>query len=128
MLGGARADDRLTQAIEGTLLRGLHAIVDKDECLLAAVEALIAPTLEIIERAESAPTGEERMRQAVVAFLDLVAEQPAAAKLCFIEIYAAGPKGEAEIDERSTSSRSSASASSTRFPVARECRHRWCAR
>jgi AcrR family transcriptional regulator len=71
---------------------------DKEECLLATVEAVIGPTLEIVKEAEDAPTSEERMRQAVVSFLDLVAVQPAAAKLCFIEIYAAGQQGEEQIE------------------------------
>jgi AcrR family transcriptional regulator len=71
---------------------------DKQECLLAAVEALIAPTLEIVERAGSAARGEERMRRSVDAFLGLIASQPAAAKVCFIEIYAAGAAGEAEVE------------------------------
>jgi AcrR family transcriptional regulator len=71
---------------------------DKQECLLAAVEALIRPTIELIERAEDARTGEARVRQAVEAFLVLVAAQPAASKMCFVELYAAGPEGEAEIE------------------------------
>ena len=33
------------------------------------------------------------MRQAVEAFMGLVAAQPAASKMCFIEVYAAGPEG-----------------------------------
>jgi AcrR family transcriptional regulator len=71
---------------------------DKQECLLAAVEALVEPTIAAIERAEDAPSGEARMRQAVEAFLSLVAAQPAASKMIFIEVYAAGPQGEAEIE------------------------------
>src|SRR5262245_49935452 len=64
---------------------------DKQECLLAAAEALVEPTIAVIERAEDAPTGEARIRQAVEAFLGLIAEQPAASKMCFVEVYAAGP-------------------------------------
>jgi AcrR family transcriptional regulator len=71
---------------------------DKRECLLAAVEALVEPTIAVIERAEDAPTGEARVRQAVEAFFGLIAEQPAAAKMGCIEVYAVGPEGEAEID------------------------------
>jgi AcrR family transcriptional regulator len=71
---------------------------DKQECLLAAVDALIEPTLAIVERAEDAPTGEQRLRQAVSAFLGLIAEQPAASKMGLIEVYAAGPQGEAQIE------------------------------
>ena len=71
---------------------------DKQECMLAAVEALIEPTIALIERAEDAGTGEARVRQAVEAFMGLIADQPAASKMCFIEIYAAGPDGEAEVE------------------------------
>jgi AcrR family transcriptional regulator len=71
---------------------------DKQECLLAAVDALVEPTIALIERAEDAPTGEARVRQAVEAFLGLVARQPAASKVIFVEIYAAGREGEAEVE------------------------------
>jgi AcrR family transcriptional regulator len=71
---------------------------DKQECLLAAVEALVEPTIALIERSEDAGTGEARVRQAVEAFFALVANQPAASKMCFIEVYAAGPEGEAEVE------------------------------
>jgi AcrR family transcriptional regulator len=71
---------------------------DKQECLLAAVEALVEPTISVIEEAEDAPTGEARLRQAVEAFLALLAEQPAAAKMVCIEVYAAGQEGEATMD------------------------------
>jgi AcrR family transcriptional regulator len=67
---------------------------DKQECLLAAVDALIGPSLDVVRRAQEAPTGDERVRRAVAAFLNLVASQPAASRMCFVEIYAAGPEGE----------------------------------
>jgi AcrR family transcriptional regulator len=71
---------------------------DKEELLLAAVEALVEPTIALIERAEDAGTGEARVRQALEAFLRLAASQPAASKMCFIEVYAAGPAGEALVE------------------------------
>ncbi len=71
---------------------------DKKECLLAAVDALVEPTIALMERAEDAPTGEARVRQAVEAFLSLVARQPAASRMIFIEVYAAGPEGEAAVE------------------------------
>jgi AcrR family transcriptional regulator len=71
---------------------------DKEELLLAAVDALVEPTIALIERSESAGTGEARVRQAVEAAMKLFAEQPAASKMCFIEVYAAGQAGEAEIE------------------------------
>jgi AcrR family transcriptional regulator len=72
---------------------------DKQELLLAAVEALVEPTIALIERAEDAPTGEAQVRQAVEAFLRLIADQPAASKMGFIEVYAAGPEGEAVVEQ-----------------------------
>jgi AcrR family transcriptional regulator len=72
--------------------------VDKRECLLAAVEALVEPTLAAIEQTLDAPSAEARVRQATEALLGLIAEQPAAAKMGCFEVYAAGPEGEATID------------------------------
>ena len=71
---------------------------DKQECLLEAVAALVEPTIALIERSEDAGTGEARVRQAMEAFFGLIANQPAASKMCFIEVYAAGAEGEAEIE------------------------------
>jgi AcrR family transcriptional regulator len=59
---------------------------DKQECFLAAAEELIQPSVAIMERAERGASGEERMREAVEAFLRLV------------EIYAAGPEAVALIE------------------------------
>ena len=72
---------------------------DKQECFLTAAEALIQPTLDIMENAESGHSGQERTEQALEAFLKLVAAQPAAAKMCFVEVYAAGPDGVAVVDQ-----------------------------
>ena len=72
---------------------------DKEECFLTAAEALTQPTLEMMERAEAqGGSGEERTEQALEAFLRLVAAQPAASKMCFVEIYAAGPDGVAVVE------------------------------
>jgi AcrR family transcriptional regulator len=71
---------------------------DKKECFLAAAEELIEPTVAIMEHAEKSPSGEDRMREAVGAFLRLMVAQPGAAKMCFVEIYAAGPEAVTLID------------------------------
>ncbi len=52
-------------------------------------------------RAETAPPGEARMRATIQALLELIASQPAASKMCFVEIYAAGPEA-VEVIERTT--------------------------
>ena len=72
---------------------------DKKECLLGAVDALVEPTIKVMEEAEDAPTGEARVRQAVEAFMGLVAAQPAASRMCFMEVYAAGREGEEKVEQ-----------------------------
>jgi AcrR family transcriptional regulator len=86
-------------ALSGISRSGFYRqFADKQECFLAAAEELIEPTLRVMERAERAESGEERMREAVEAFLRLVVSQPAAATMCFTEIYAAGPEAVTMID------------------------------
>ena len=71
---------------------------DKQACFLAAVEALVEPTLRKLGGDESAPAGIERARKAFESLIELIVEQPAAAKMCIVEIYAAGPEGAAMVD------------------------------
>ena len=71
---------------------------DKQACFLAAVEALVGPTLQKLGGDESAPPGVERARQAFEELIRLIVEQPAAAKMCIVEVYAAGPEGAALVD------------------------------
>jgi AcrR family transcriptional regulator len=71
---------------------------DKQACFLAAVEALVEPTLKRIAGDESVPAGGERARQAFELLIELIVRQPAAAKMCIVEVYAAGPEGAALVD------------------------------
>jgi AcrR family transcriptional regulator len=71
---------------------------DKQACFLAAVEAMVEPALRRIGADESAPAGMERARQAFASVIELIVSQPAAAKMCIVEVYAAGPEGAALID------------------------------
>ena len=71
---------------------------DKKECFLTAAEALLNPTLETIEQSVSSESGEERTKQALEAMLKLIASQPAASKMAFVEIYAAGSDGVAVVE------------------------------
>jgi AcrR family transcriptional regulator len=71
---------------------------DKQACFLAAVEAMIEPALLRVGSDESAPPGIERARQAFASLVELIVSQPAASKMCIVEIYAAGPEGAALID------------------------------
>jgi AcrR family transcriptional regulator len=71
---------------------------DKQACFLAAVEAMVEPTLKRLGADESAPAGIERARKAFATLVETIVEQPAAAKMCVVEIYAAGPEGAALVD------------------------------
>ena len=71
---------------------------DKQACFLAAVEAMVEPTLQRIGSDESAPAGVERARRAFESLIELIVSQPAAAKMCIVEVYAAGPEGAALVD------------------------------
>lgn len=71
---------------------------DKQACFLAAVEAIVEPTLKRLGADESAAPGMERARQAFESVIEAIVEQPAAAKMCVVEVYAAGPEGAALVD------------------------------
>jgi len=71
---------------------------DKQACFLAAVEAMVEPTLERLRGEEGAAPGVERARSAFSAFVETIVDQPAAAKMCIVEVYAAGPEGAALVD------------------------------
>jgi AcrR family transcriptional regulator len=72
---------------------------DKQACFLAAIEALVEPTLKRIGDAEGAPAGVDRARKAFELLMELIVRQPAAAKMCIVETYAAGPEGAALVDQ-----------------------------
>ena len=97
---------------------------DKKECLLAAAEALRRADRRRDRQAERRPPpDEERARQAFEAFLDLIVDQPAASKMCFVEIYAAGPEGGRRDRPRARRlRRRSSRPRSSRSPAARGCR------
>ncbi len=72
---------------------------DKEECLLAALEAFVGPAIDsIVGDGEDHPPTQERAREAFEAFVQLIVDQAAAARMCFVEIYAAGPRAVEEID------------------------------
>jgi AcrR family transcriptional regulator len=71
---------------------------DKQDCLLAAVNAFVGPTIRGIAEANGQPSGEQRARAGLSALIEQIVEQPAASRLCFVEIFAAGPQAVEEID------------------------------
>ncbi len=73
---------------------------DKEACFLATLEAALSMAhTVIVSQLQREGTWEERLRKAVDAGFGLVASQPEAARLCFVEAYAAGPRAEAVVDE-----------------------------
>lgn len=71
---------------------------DKQGCLLAAVDGLTGPPLERLV-ANSAAFGDERgARASFLSLLELVASQPAAARMCLVELPSAGPEATALLD------------------------------
>jgi AcrR family transcriptional regulator len=71
---------------------------DKQDCLLAAIEAFIGPAIARIAAANGQLSGERRAQAALEQIVRLIVEQPAASRLCFVEIFAAGPRAVEQID------------------------------
>ncbi|HKO37707.1 MAG TPA: TetR/AcrR family transcriptional regulator [Solirubrobacterales bacterium] len=70
---------------------------DKQDCFLAMATAIFGPALEYAGSAGLGGT-EEQARTAFESSLQRIAAQPAAAKACLVEIYAAGPEAAALLD------------------------------
>jgi AcrR family transcriptional regulator len=65
----------------------------KEDCFIAAYEAVAAMILAGVERDAAAPgTQIERFDRAIGAYLDALASEPAFARLFMVEVYAAGDK------------------------------------
>ncbi len=71
---------------------------DKQDCLLAAVGSFLGPTVGAIAEPNGHLTGEQRARAAFDALIGLIVEQAAASRMCFVEIFAAGPRAVEEMD------------------------------
>ncbi len=65
----------------------------KDDCLLKAVEELVAMTAAGLASAceKVSGGGEGRVRAGLDALIGLIVAQPAAARMCLIEVHAGGP-------------------------------------
>jgi len=75
---------------------------DKKQCFLAAIEALLEPALKAASE-RLAPGGspiaeEAPAKLAFAGLIEAIAAQPAAATMCVVEIYAAGPEAVALLD------------------------------
>jgi AcrR family transcriptional regulator len=76
----------------------------KQEAVLAAVDAAMGAALGAVERAWTGDLPwEERVATSFEAVAQSIVDQPAAAKLCLVEVYAAGPAGLDHADEAAQS-------------------------
>jgi AcrR family transcriptional regulator len=72
---------------------------DKRACFEATLEAIIEASVAYVARRVQEPgSWEERSRRGFDALARLVLAQPAAARLCLIEVYAAGPEAVARLE------------------------------
>jgi AcrR family transcriptional regulator len=71
---------------------------DKQKCFLAAIESLVEPAVGTIQAGLEVPGDEALAQQAFAALIEKIVRQSAASKMCFVEIYAAGPEGVALVD------------------------------
>ena len=73
---------------------------NKSECLVDAASELVEPTLAALGPAD--PNGDSREASEFFGeFFELLRSQPAAARVCFVELHAAGEAGDAIGDQGS---------------------------
>jgi AcrR family transcriptional regulator len=72
---------------------------DKQGCLLAAIDALTGSALErLAGDPEAVIADPDQARNSFLALIGQIASQPAAARTCLVEAYAAGPEAIAALD------------------------------
>jgi AcrR family transcriptional regulator len=71
---------------------------NKSECLTAAASELVEPTLAALGQADL-NGGSREASEFFEAFFALLRSQPAAARVCFVELHAAGEAGDAVADQ-----------------------------
>lgn len=73
---------------------------DKESCFVVAYEQSIAPLLTLALRAaDSQDAYADRARAALAALLSALAHDPAVARVCFVEVLAAGPQAVSKRNE-----------------------------
>jgi AcrR family transcriptional regulator len=72
---------------------------DKEDCLVATFEALAEKSIELVD-GELGKDGswEDRARDAMHALFDRIVDQPAAARLCFCDVYTVGERGRQAVE------------------------------
>ncbi|HEX6781620.1 MAG TPA: TetR/AcrR family transcriptional regulator [Solirubrobacterales bacterium] len=71
---------------------------DKEQCFDEAVSAMLDATMEIMERLSQDAGGLPGGEKGLAALLSAAAAQPAAARVCVIEAFAAGPGARAKLE------------------------------
>ena len=74
---------------------------DKEECFLAAFDVAAGALLKVADdgyQAHPEASWAERIREGLANFLQIIADRPTAAKVCIVEVLAAGPKAIARRD------------------------------
>jgi AcrR family transcriptional regulator len=69
----------------------------KQACFVAMVEALVEPLVETIRQAKVG-ADEERVREVFETFIGMAVQQAATARVCIVELHAAGEEAERAID------------------------------
>ncbi|HYJ00503.1 MAG TPA: TetR/AcrR family transcriptional regulator [Thermoleophilaceae bacterium] len=67
---------------------------NKQECFMATIDEIVRAVSQTIATTYDSHDGpwDDRLRAALDVFVALTVAQPAAARLCFVEVYAAGPE------------------------------------
>ncbi len=90
---------------------------DKEACLVATVEALLEATVARAAKIYgSEGDWESRAKRLLQGLLEGMAEQPAAARLCVVEAYAAGPRALAPLERAVDAIEAQATAASAKDP------------
>ncbi len=88
------AATRITDLVEisGVSRRTFYDLFpDMNACFVATLETLVGVGSKVVESPSG--TWDEQVRAGAAGFAELVAAQPAAARMCLIEAFAAGPDG-----------------------------------
>ncbi|HSS42399.1 MAG TPA: TetR family transcriptional regulator [Solirubrobacterales bacterium] len=91
--------------ISGVSSRAFYDLFpDKETCFVAAIEAMIGAAVAYAAKANEKgdrleASWEEQARGGFDAFAEMIAAQPAAARMCLLEAYTAGPAALKPLDE-----------------------------
>jgi AcrR family transcriptional regulator len=80
-------------ALAGVSRRDFYKhFADKEACFLATLDQIVTGAQAVVaSRLRQEGSWEELAREGLKTFIDLLVEQPAAARLCLVDSYAAGP-------------------------------------